>query len=379
MKILKNSNKKILNIGLLTSSRADYGIYKPLLKNIYQDNKINLTIIAFGMHLKEKYGHTIDDISNDNFGNINIVKGMSDKDSPQDIANSYGQLVKNFSEYWENNEFDYVFALGDRFEMSAAVQSGIPFEIKFIHLHGGETTLGSLDNIYRHQITLASKIHFVATNKYLNKVHSIIGNRKNIYNYGALSLDGIDKIKLPKWSNVCKKFNIPSKDFILVTFHPETVGLDKNKVYANVVFESMKKISEDTNIVISLPNADAAGDLYRKSMIKLARLFPDKISLVENFGRENYFSAIHHCSMMIGNTSSGILEAASFKKYVINVGDRQKGRLKNKNVFDVSFSKKEILKNYKSVKTLGEFSGKNIFFKKNTVEKILETIKNYDS
>ena len=365
-----------MKIGILSSSRADYGIYKPLLKVLHQNKKIDLTIIVFGMHIQKKYGQTIRHIKKDNFGDINIIKGMSDRDSPLDIASSYGKLIKNFSQYWLSSEFDYVFALGDRFEMSAAVQSGIPFEIKFIHLHGGETTLGSLDDIYRHQITLASKIHFVASDHYLKKVSSIIGSKENIYNFGALSLDGIDQLKIPNWLQVCKKFDIDvDKDYVLVTFHPETVGLDKNKGYSNIVVESLKEISKDINIVITLPNADAAGDLYRKSMIKLAGLLPDKISLVENFGRENYFSAMYHCSMMIGNTSSGILESASFKKYVINVGDRQKGRLKNKNVFDVSFSKKEILKKYRSVKKLGEFSGKNIFFKKNTAEKILETLK----
>lgn len=377
MKIL-NNNKKQFKIGLLTSSRADYGIYKPLLKKISQVKAIDLTIIAFGMHLKKKYGQTIHDIKRDNLGNIDIIKGMSNKDSPLDIANSYGQLIKEFSAYWENNKFDYVIALGDRFEMSAAVQSGIPFEIKFIHLHGGETTLGSVDNIYRHQITLASKLHFVATDHYSKKVSSITGSKKNIYNHGALSLDGINEMKLPDWSYVCQKFYIPHKNFVLATFHPETIGLAKNKVYANVVFESLKKIGKDTNIVITLPNADAAGDLYRSSMIKLSELYPKKISIVENFGRENYFSAMKHASMMIGNTSSGILESASFKKYVINVGDRQKGRLKNKNVFDVPFSEDNIIQKYNSIKKLAEYSGKNIFFKKNTAEKIIETIKKYD-
>jgi len=374
---MKTLNNKKLSIGLLTSSRADYGIYKPLLKSISRDKMIDLTIIAFGMHLKKKYGKTVHQINQDKFGDIDIIEGMSDKDSPLDIAISYGQLIKNFSQYWAENRYDYVIALGDRFEMSAAVQSGIPFEVKFIHLHGGETTLGSLDNIYRHQITLASKIHFVATDQYLKKVSNIIGSKENIYNHGALSLDGINEIELPKWSNVCEKFGINHDDYILVTFHPETVGLDKNKDFSNIVFESLAKISEDTNIVITLPNADAAGDLYRNSMIKLSKLYSNRISIVENFGRENYFAAMKNASMMIGNTSSGILESASFKKYVINVGDRQKGRLKNKNVFDVPFSKDKIVQKYNSIKKLAEYSGKNIFFKKNTAEKIIDTIKNY--
>jgi len=363
-----------MKIGVLTSSRADYGIYKPLLEKISKKKEVDLTIIAFGMHLTTKYGKTINNIKEDQFGNIDTIVGMLDKDSPSDIAKMYGELIKNFSRYWQNNTFDYVIALGDRFEMSAAVQSGIPFEISFIHLHGGETTMGSVDNIYRHQITLASKIHFVATNNYLLKVSNIIGSKKNIYNYGALSLDGIDSMKIPDWSHVSNSFGINDGKYVLVTFHSETVGLDKNKVFSKIVFQSLKEISKTTNIVVTLPNADASGNLYRNALIKLSKLLPEKIFTVENFGRENYFSAMNNCTMMIGNTSSGILESASFNKYVINVGDRQKGRLKNKNVFDVSFSKDEIVKKYNSIIKLNKYSGENIFFKKNTAEKIIQTI-----
>ena len=374
---MKTLNKKI-SICLLTSSRADYGIYKPLLESLSKDKDLDITIVAFGMHLQKKFGNTINKIKEDNFGKIDTIEGMSDKDTPFDIATSYSHLIGKFAQYWSKNSFDYVIALGDRFEMSAAVQSGIPFEIQFIHIHGGEETLGSLDNIYRHQITLASKIHFVASEEYLKRVSKITRSKKSIYNYGALSLDGIDKIKLPKWSTVCKQFDIKNEDYILVTFHPETVGLEKNKSYADIVFESLAKISKKTNILITLPNADASGDLYRSTMKKLAISFPKKVFLVENFGRENYFAAMKNSSMMIGNTSSGILESASFKKYVINVGDRQKGRLKNKNVFDVPFSKDKIFQKYNSIKKLAEYSGKNIFFKKNTAEKIIDTIKSYD-
>ena len=369
------NNKKHLNIGLLTSSRADYGIYKPLLKKLSKEKNITLTIIVFGMHLQKKYGNTIINIKKDSFGKIEIVKGMSNKDSPSGITNSYGQLIKNFSNYWENKKFDYVIALGDRFEMSAAVQSGIPFEIKFVHIHGGETTVGSLDNIYRHQITLASKIHFVATDYYKKRVSSLIGSNDNIYNYGALSLDGLDSIKIPEWSKVCEEFNIQEKEYLLATFHPETVGLNKNESYANIMYESLEKICENINIIITMPNADALGNLYRNSIIKLSKVLPNKVFIVENFGRENYFAAIKNSKMMIGNTSSGILESVSFKKYVINIGDRQKGRLKNKNVFDVPFSKDKIVKTFNTVRNLPEFSGEDIFFKKNTAKKIINIIK----
>ena len=142
------------------------------------------------------------------------------------------------------------------------------------------------------------------------------------------------------------------------------------------MFESLKTICEEINIIITMPNADALGNLYRNSIIKLSKLLPNKVFVVENFGRENYFSAIQNSKMMIGNTSSGILESAPFKKYVINVGDRQKGRLKNKNVFDVPFSKDKIVKTFNTVRKLPEFSGEDIFLKKDTASKIIKIIKN---
>ncbi len=373
---MKNRLKKI-KIGVLTSSQAEYGAYKPLLKALSREEKIDLTIIAFGMHLKDKYGKSINQIKKDRFGRIDIIEGLSSKDNPKDIVNSYGTIIKEFSRYWEKNNFDLIITYGDRFEMSAAVQSGIPFELKYIHLHGGEITKGAIDNIYRDQITLASKVHFVVTDKYFNRVAKLIRSKKNIYNFGSLSLDGLRKTKLPKWDDVCKKFNIKNgKNFILVTFHPETVGSEKNHEYSKIIFSTLKEITKTNNIIITLPNADTFANKYRLKMLELKRNYPEKISLVENFGRENYFSAMKNCNMLIGNSSSGIYEAATFNKYVINVGNRQKGRLQSKNIFNVIFNQVRILKQFKKVRSMGNFNGKNIFEKKNTARKMLEIIIN---
>ena len=141
-----------MKIGILTSSRADYGIYRTLLKLLSKDDRFDLILIVFGMHLQPQHGSTVEFIKKDNFGIIHEVQGMPNKDSMKAISSGYGQLINNFSSYWDLNKFDCVFALGDRFEMSAAVQSGIPFEVFFAHIHGGETTFGAVDNIYRHQI-----------------------------------------------------------------------------------------------------------------------------------------------------------------------------------------------------------------------------------
>ena len=244
-----------MKIGVLTSSRADYGIYKLLLSKLSKDDRFDLAIIVFGMHLQKQHGNTIKEIESDGFGVIHKVQGMPINDMPVDISIGYGKLIIEFSNYWNDNQFDYVLALGDRFEMSAAVQAGIPFGVLFAHLHGGETTLGAIDNIYRHQITLASKIHFVATDIYRDKVIDIVGDSSKVFNVGALSLDGFNDLILPDWNDVRLKFGIPDKPFILVTFHPETIQIARNELYSSIVFETLEELCQANQIVITLSNA----------------------------------------------------------------------------------------------------------------------------
>ena len=366
-----------MKIGVLTSSRADYGIYMPLLSKLSKDDRFELTIIAFGMHLQKQHGETIKNIVADNFSNnIHKVLGMPVKDSQLDISKGYGEIIIEFSKYWNENKYDYILALGDRFEMSAAVQASMPFGIKIAHLHGGEITLGAIDNIYRHQITIASKIHFVATAKFAEKVNDITGTSDNVYNVGALSLDGVKELDLPKWKDVRELFDIPDKKFILTTFHPETVNPDKNIIYSEIIFKVLEEICQNTHVIITLANADTMGSLFRNSSKDLKNKYPMNITLISNFGKNNYFSAMKASEMLLGNTSSGILEAASFGKYVINVGNRQLGRLRSDNVIDVSFDKNEIIESIKRINGKKDFKGKNKYLITNTANKIIEILAN---
>ena len=365
-----------MKIGVLTSSRADYGIYKPLLAKLAKDERFELIIIVFGMHLQLHHGNTIEAIEKDDFGIIDRVLGMPNKDTSLDIVKGYGQLIIEFSEYWNTSNFDYVFALGDRFEMSAAVQAGIPFGIKFAHIHGGETNLGAIDNIYRHQISLGSNLHFVASEIFIKRVENIIDSSKNIFNVGSLSLDGIKELKLPNWNDVRREFNIPDKPFILVTFHPETVGIEKNENFCKIIYETLEVVCRDLHVIITLANADTMGSLYRDISRVLKRDNPKNISLIDNFGKENYFAAMNASEMLLGNTSSGILEAASFGKYVINVGERQSGRLGSKNVINVPFNKDEIIKSIKKVVVDNNYQAENIYYKPNVANEIIKILAN---
>lgn len=363
-----------MKVGVLTSSRADYGIYLPLLNALKKEQDISLEIIAFGTHLSRFHGYTLDVIKNDRYDIIYEISSLITNDNEESISTAYGLTVLKFAEFWAKHGYDVVFCLGDRFEMSAAVQAGIPFQVNFAHIHGGETTLGAIDNIYRHQISLASSFHFVATETFKNKVEQLIGTSDSIYNVGSLSLSDIQAFK-PKAKNYfLKEYNIPFKDYALVTFHPETVSSKDNLIYAQEMKLTLKKISNLIPVIITMPNADTLGTIYREKLIELSHEQPDSIILIENFGKENYFNSMYYAKVLIGNTSSGIIEAASFKKYVINVGERQKGRVKNKNIFNVPFKSDQIISGVNEALSLGEYKGENAYFKENAVETIIHVL-----
>jgi GDP/UDP-N,N'-diacetylbacillosamine 2-epimerase (hydrolysing) len=360
-----------LKIGVLTSSRADYGIYLPLLKALKEDGRFDVEIIAFGMHLQFNQGNTINQIKKDGFLKVHEVGNMPKDDEIIDIVKGYGALVMEFGDFWLNHQYDLVFALGDRWEMSAAVQSSIPFEIKIAHIHGGETTEGAIDNIYRHQITSASKIHFTAADEFSARVTEIIGTKQDVYTVGSISIENIGNLALPSWQLVKDEFEIPFDEFILVTFHPESVGAYQNFHLANVAKEALIELLESNNLLITKANSDSLGSLYNQHFADLQNEFLGKVKLVSALGKLNYFCAMKKSSLLLGNTSSGIIEAASFNKWVVNVGDRQKGRLRNENVVDVQFKKEAILEAVEKIKLLPNFKGRNKFFKPKTCENIV--------
>jgi len=366
-----------MKIGVLTSSRADYGIYLPLLDKLKVDSFFNLELIAFGTHLSRSHGYTLNEIEKENYPVIHKIASLISNDDEQAIATSYALTALKFADFWKSNQYDLVFCLGDRFEMSAAVQAGILFGVKFAHIHGGETTLGAIDNIYRHQITLASVLHFTATDVFKDKVASLIESQNNIYSVGSLSLDNISSFVPVDKAILCENFDFPDAAFALVTFHPETVVSALNNSHAVAMRSALEKILDSINIVITMPNADTLGSIYRDEIISLKNDIPKKVFLVENFGKANYFSAMYYSKVLIGNTSSGILEAASFGKYVVNVGDRQKGRVQSANVFNVPFESSEICLAVSSAFIKGDYVGENVYCKSNVTDTVIDILKEF--
>lgn len=365
-----------MKIGVLTSSRADFGIYQPLIKElILEKYSINLEIIAFGTHLSNYNGYTISDIKNKFDVQIHEVNSMLISDDAASVSTSYGLTSLKFADFWKSTTFDLVFCLGDRFEMSAAVQAGIPFGVKFAHIHGGETTLGAIDNIYRHQISLASQYHFTSTEKFKERVIELTQSEEHVHNVGALSLSNLDTfIPIPK-QKLFSTFNIEDAPYCLVTFHPETNAFQINERFAKEMKKALSKITTQINLVITMPNVDTMGSVFREQLMLLKEEYPSSVFLIENFGKENYFSAMYFAEFLLGNTSSGIIEAASFNKYVVNVGDRQKGRLQSKNIFNVEFYSEKIIEKVNICLKLNSFNGENIYYQKGTAERIVQIIK----
>lgn len=322
-------------IGILTSSRADFSIYKPL---IHQLNKIYSTeIIAFGTHLNPSFGLTYKQIEAEGFEVKHKLTIIPEHDSAYDIAKNIGDVITGFAAFWNSEKFDLVFCLGDRYEMFAAVVAGSVFNIKFAHLYGGEKTLGAIDDAFRHSITHMSQLHFASCEEYKNRIVRLKESSENIFNIGSLSYDNLKNIEFYNIDEFKEHFNIDlSLPTILTTIHPETVGYSKNKEYAEIIYNAFYSIT-NYQILITMPNADTNSNFFREKFRLLASE-NNNIKTVENLGTVGYLSAMKHCKLMLGNTSSGFVEAAWFPKRVINIGHRQDGRLITPNIISVDFN-----------------------------------------
>ncbi len=255
-----------IKIAVLTSSRADYSIYYHLLKKLYTDNTFDLSIIAYGTHLSPKHGYTINEILKDNFTVKYKIKTYPENDTPSDINKSMSTVIKKLDKIWGKNTFDYVIALGDRYEMFAAVSSILPYNYKICHIHGGEETKGAIDNAYRHSITMMADYHFASAEEYKQRIIQMRNSSENVYNVGALSIENLTRLKLLTQKQLSDLYNINFyKPYVLVTFHPETINYKKNIEHIRELISTLNELTK-YNIIITMPNADTNSDYIRKEL-----------------------------------------------------------------------------------------------------------------
>lgn len=363
-----------MKVAVLTSSRAEYGIYYPLLQKLKEDSFFDLKIIAFGTHLSAEHGYTLDQIVDDGFDVSYKIETTPKGDTAFDISSSIGLTIQMFAAFWSKHTFDIVFALGDRYEMFAAVSAAFPFNITIAHISGGETTLGAIDNAYRHAISLMSTYHFASTDVYKNRIVEIIGSDKNVYNVGALNIENFIKQEYLSIVAFKERFNIDlSIPSILITFHPETVALDKNVAYAEELIKALGQCGT-YQLIITMPNADTMGNVIRAKLNQFISTHKNAIG-VESFGMVGYISCMKHCAFMLGNTSSGFVEAAYFPKYVINIGDRQKGRLHTPNIINIPVESEAIIAAIEKISNAKVLDKIDVYGDGNTAQLICEILK----
>lgn len=318
-----------------------------------QDPYFQLDIIAFGTHLSEQYGQTVNRITDDGFEVAFRVDTMPDGDSPAAIARAMGQTMQAFSAIWERNSFDLIIALGDRFEMFAACASSVPFGIPIAHIHGGETTKGSIDDAFRHSITQMATLHFTAAELYRERVAELKGTSAHVYNVGALSIDNLKSMDLLSIEACREQFGIDlSIPSILITFHPETIDYQKNEAYVDELVKALEQV-KDYQLILAMPNADTMGNMIRRRLNEFIAGNHNATGF-ESLGAIAYLSCMKHCTMMLGNTSSGFIEAAFFPKYVINIGERQRGRIITYNIHNCPIERNAIIE---AIAGFSHFSG----------------------
>lgn len=362
-----------MEIAVLTSSRADFGFYRPLLNLIDKKKDVHTNLVVFGTHLSKMHGYTIADIKDSGYIVFKEIHVIPKGDTPADIAKTIGNAHLKFADFWSDNHFDLILCLGDRYEMFAAISASIPFNIPIAHISGGEETLGAIDNVYRHSLSVMAKFHFTNTQKNAERVKQITGSTKNIYHTGSLAIDNVNDTKLYNSNEFKELFNFElNEPFILFTFHPETVDYEMNKEYAQVIENLL--IDVKYNVLVTMPNADTMGGVIREALHRAA----DKnknICLIESLGSKGYYTALKNSILVLGNSSSGIVEAASFSRYVINIGNRQLGREVGDNVINCKIDEKEISIAIEEVQKLPRLDNKNIYGDGNASIKIYEVLK----
>jgi len=320
-------------IGVVTVARSDYGIYRPVLRALAAHEDVHLQLHVGGMHLLERFGWTVEEIERDGYPIAERIDFLLPDDSPQAVAESIGRGVTGFAKAFARSRPDLLVVLGDRCEMLAAVAAAVPLGIPLAHVHGGELTEGAIDDAIRHAITKLSHLHFVATEQYAARVRRLGEEGWRVVVSGAPALDALSGFRPLDAVELRERFGFsPDERTLLVTFHPETLEPDRTEAHALEVLAAVR--GSGLGAVFTYPNADQ-GHLQVAAVFEEAAVSDERYRIVRSFGSEAYFSVLSRVGAMVGNSSSGIIEAPSFRLPVVNVGSRQQGRTRAANVIDV--------------------------------------------
>lgn len=330
-------------ICVVTGTRAEYGLLRWVMDGICKSPLLELQLIATGMHLSPEFGLTVQEIEADNYRIDRKLEMLLSSDTPVGITKSIGLGTIGFGDALSELQPDMLLVLGDRFEIFAAATAALIARIPIAHIHGGELTEGAFDDAIRHSITKMAHLHFVAAKEYRQRVIQMGEDPDRVFLVGGLGVDAIKRFKLMTREELeaSLDFSLGARN-LLITFHPVTLEHNTSEHQMCELLAALDQL-ENTHLIFTMPNADTDGRILIQMIQEFCAVRPHAKAFT-SLGQYRYFSCIQHVDGVVGNSSSGLAEVPSFKKYSVNIGDRQKGRLRAPSVIDCSPNKEEILK-----------------------------------
>lgn len=320
-------------ICIVTGSRAEYGLLRWVMTDMRESPDLDLQVIATGMHLSPEFGLTYREIEQDGFAIDRKVEMLLSSDTPVGLAKSMGLGLIGFGEALQELKPDVLVVLGDRFEILAAVSAALVARIPVAHIHGGERTEGAFDDAIRHAITKMSHIHFVAAEEYRRRVIQLGEDPQRVFHVGALGVDAVTRLPLMGRAELEHDLGIAFRGRnLLVTFHPATLDEGEPGEQMDELLAALGELS-DTCLIFTMPNADTGGRTLAARIERFVAGRPDAHAFV-SLGQRRYLSCLKQADGVVGNSSSGLIEAPAFGKGTVNIGDRQKGRLRAASVID---------------------------------------------
>lgn len=333
----------IKTISVVTATRAEYGLLKSIIKKLNNIEEFDVRVVVTGAHLSPEFGLTYKEIESDGIEIDKKIEILLSSDTPSSISKSMSLALVGFADYFKELNPDLLVVLGDRYETLAVAIAAMNQRIPIAHLYGGETTEGAVDESIRHAITKLSYLHFTSTDEYRNRVIQLGEQPDRVFNVGAIGIENIYNEKLFSKKELESELDIDlNKPYAVVTFHPVTLENNSAKNQASSLLEVCKSFS-DINFIFTKANADSGGRIINK-LIDAYEKTNDNIFAFTSLGIVKYLSLLRYCSIVIGNSSSGLLEAPSFGVPTINIGDRQKGRIQATSVINCEPHKENINK-----------------------------------
>jgi GDP/UDP-N,N'-diacetylbacillosamine 2-epimerase (hydrolysing) len=369
-------------ICVVTTSRAEYGLLLWLMKGIQADAELQLQLVVTGTHLSPEFGSTIDMIREDGFRIDRTFELELRGDKPLDINHSLALALEGFASSFHTLVPDIIVVLGDRFEILGAVAAALIANIPVAHIHGGELSLGAIDDSIRHAVTKLSHLHFTATTAYRNRVIRMGEEPERVFMTGAMGMDNINRMHFLGREEFEKAidFQLGPRN-LLVTLHPETINPELAGNQAAELLNALTKLP-DTHIIFTQPNADTGHQAIVDRIRDFVFSAGDRAILIKSMGQLNYLSAMKHMDAVVGNSSSGIIEAPGFRIGTLNIGRRQEGRIRAASVIDCECTEEAILAGLDRIYS-DEFQNmlkkvKNPYGSGGAAEKVLEVLRGVD-